>query len=144
MSKLRFSMTCGAAYDLAVGAAIALALRGLAAVLPIPYPQEPFYARMLGVLLVALGVFYAFAAHDLERNLRIVAGAIVARVVGGLYLVACAASGEIAPFFHVFGGVDLAFGIWHLVLLRSERRTAFLPLLLHGRAVPPDRKDPGR
>lgn len=125
-------MRAGAAYDLAVGLVIVTALEPLSRLLPIPFPTEPFYARMQGVLLIGLGTFYAFAAHDLDRNLRNVAGAIAIRTLGGLYLVGYVLTGTIAPFFSFFGAVDLAFGAWHLVLLRKERKASFWPLLLRG------------
>jgi hypothetical protein len=136
MSQLRISMIAGASYDVMVGLVLVVALEPLSRLLPIPFPAEPFYARMLGVLLAGLGVFYAFAAHDLERNLRCVAGAILIRLAGGGYLVAYAALSDIAPFFYVFGAADLAFGAWHLMLLHRERRIGWLPLLLRGAEVP--------
>lgn len=130
-------MRVGAAYDFAVGLSIVAALEQLSRVLPIPFPSEPFYARMQGVLLMGLGVFYAFAAHDLERNLRNVAGAIAVRTAGGLYLGIYALTGAIAPFFLAFAAADLAFAAWHAWLLRAERSARFLPLLLRGEAPPP-------
>lgn len=130
--RLRASMVVGTVYDLVVGLTIVVALKPLSAVVPIPFPAEPFYARMQGVLLMGLGVFYAFAAMDLERNLRNVAGAVLIRLVGGGYLVGYALAADISWFFHVFGALDLAFGAWHLALLRGERGIAFAPLLLRG------------
>lgn len=132
--RLRTSMVVGATYDLLVGATIVVALEPLSKLLPIPFPTEPFYARMQGVLLIGLGVFYAFAAHDLERNLRNVAGAIVIRLLGGAYLHASVVCADVAPFFHVFAAVDVALGLVHLWLLRTERRARFWPLLLRGEA----------
>lgn len=134
--RLRASMIVGATYDLLVGLTIVAALRPLSQITPIPFPDEPFYARMQGVLLIGLGVFYAFAAHDLERNLRNVAGAILIRLIGGGYLIAYTALGDISWFFYLFGVGDLLFGLWHLALLRRERGIQFLPLLRSGVEAP--------
>jgi len=125
-------MIVGATYDIIVGVIIVTALRPLSTITPIPFPDEPFYARMQGVLLLGLGIFYAFAAHDLERNLRNVAGAIAIRLIGGGYLIAYTALGDISWFFYLFGIGDVLFGAWHYVLLRRERGVFFLPLFLRG------------
>lgn len=133
MNGLRLSMGVGAVYDAALGLAIVLALEPLSRVLPIPFPAEPFYARMQGVLLLGLALFYAFAALDLERNLRIAAGAVAVRSVGGAYLLGYAATGAIAPCFLLFGAADLAFAVWHLAMMRRAG-VRFWPLLLRGEA----------
>ncbi len=125
-------MAVGAAYDLVLGAAVVTALEPLSRILPIPFPGEPFYARTQGVLLIGLGIFYAFAAHDLERSLRNVAGAIAARTMGGVYLIGYAWLEDVSWFFAVFGAADLLFAIWHWVLLRVEIKTGFWELLLFG------------
>lgn len=132
MSQLQRSMQVGAVYDIVVGLTIVTALEPLSRVLPIPFPSEPFYARMQGILLIGLGVLYALPALDLERNLRVVAGAIFVRAVGGGYLLGYTATGTIAPFFYVFALADLAFAIWHWILLRKERGIGFTRLLLRG------------
>lgn len=132
-TALSRSMAVGSCYDAALGLSIVLALEPLSKVLPIPFPSEPFYARMQGVFLIGLAVFYALPALDLERHLRVVAGAIFLRLLGGAYVIGYAATGEIAPFFHLFGAADLAFGIWHWALLVKERRVGFVATLL-GRA----------
>lgn len=129
-SPLATSMAVGSLYDAALGLSIVLALEPLSKVLPIPFPSEPFYARMQGVLLIGLAVFYALPALDLERHLRVVAGAIVLRLLGGAYVIGYALTGEIAPFFYVFGVADLAFGFWHAWLLRKERGIGFIATLL--------------
>lgn len=135
---LRRSMVAGALYDFALGLSILFALELLAVLLPIPLPREPFYARTQGALLLGLGTFYAFAAHDLQRNLRNVAGAIVARTVGGLYIsIYPLCDPSVSPFFLLFGGIDLLWAALHLYLLRRERVARFWPLLWRGEIVPP-------
>ncbi len=123
MTKLGFSMLVGAIYDALLGLSIVFALRPLSHVLPIPFPSEPFYARMQGIFLIGLSVFYALPALDLERHLRVVGGAIFLRLLGGAYVIGSAALGEVAPFFYLFGAVDVAFGLWHFVLLPRKTRT---------------------
>lgn len=131
-SKLRVTMWIGGVYDAVLGLSVILALEPLSRILPVPFPAEPFYARMQGVVLCGLAAFYLFAAHDLEKNLRNVAGAIFIRGAGGLYLAGYAATGKIAPFFHVFAWVDVGFAALHLWFLRSERGVKFWPLFLRG------------
>lgn len=133
---LRRSMLAGAIYDLLLGLSIVGALQVLGQLLPIPFPSEPFYARTQGVLLLGLATFYAFAALDLERNIRNVAGAIVARTVGGLY-VGCYPffDSEVSAFFVVFGLLDLAWAALHIYLLKREHVGHFWPLLLRGESA---------
>jgi hypothetical protein len=130
---LRASIGIGAAYDLVAGVSIAVALEPLSRLLPIPYPLEPFYARLCGVLLAGLGVLYSLAYFDIEQHLRIVAAAVLVRTAGGLFLAGYVLWPGAPWFFLVFGGIDLAFAAWHLVLLHTEARTPFWPLLFRGR-----------
>lgn len=129
-TPLSTSMAFGSIYDAVLGLSIVFALEPMSRILPIPFPAEPFYARMQGIFLIGLAVFYALPALDLERHLRVVAGAIFLRLLGGAYVIGYAATGEISPFFHAFGAADLAFGLWHWLLLRKERGAGFLETLL--------------
>ncbi len=129
---LRLSMGVGAAYDLLTGATIALLLEPLSRVLPIPFPAEPLYARLCGVLICGLGLFYLFAFLAIDRFLRNVAGAIAVRTAGGLFLIGYVTGVGGPGFLAVFGGIDLAFALWHLALLRLEARLPFWPLLVRG------------
>jgi hypothetical protein len=128
-SMLSRSMAAGSLYDGVLGLSILLALEPLSRILPIPFPSEPFYARMHGIFLLGLCLVYALPAIDLERHLRLVAVAILIRLGGGLYVIGYAATGEIAPFFHLFGAIDVVFGLWHLGLLHTERRAGVFDTL---------------
>lgn len=126
-------MIFGSIYDFVLGLSILCALEFLGRILPIPFPSEPFYARTQGVLLLGLGTFYAFAALDLAQNIRNVAGAIVARTVGGMYVATYPLfDAQVSSFFIVFGVLDLAWAALHLYLLHREGVARFWPLLLRG------------
>ncbi len=130
-------MAAGAVYDIVLGLSIAFCLRPLSQVLPIPFPDQPFYARVVGILLIGLGCFYSFAAFDLRANIRNVAGAIFIRTLGGFYLATYALMDEsVSWFFVLFGATDLAWALVHYVLLRTETRHAFVRLLVHGAGQP--------
>ena len=123
-------MAVGAVYDALLGLGIVLFLHRLSQLLSIPYPGEPIYARMTGVLLIGLAIFYGFAAHQVDRSLRNVAGAILIRALGGFYLIAYTLMGGVPKIFFLFGLVDLIFATWHWTLLRGRAR--FWKLLLSG------------
>lgn len=109
----------GATYDLLVGLAIAAALNWLPRFLPIPFPAEPIYARLCGVLLMGLGGMYAAAALAVPYSMGSVTVAIAIRTVGGLFLLfAPFLDSSISRFMAVFGAVDLFFGIWTYIALR--------------------------
>lgn len=128
--NLRRSMAAGAIYDLGLGLSIVVALEFLSSILPIPFPSEPFYARVVGVLLIGLGVFYGIAALDLRGHVRNVGGAVLVRTFGGTYLIAYAAlDASVSWCFLVFGIVDLMWALLHVVLLHHETNLTLRDLL---------------
>ena len=135
--RLRVSMQVGALYDLLLGLSIVMILEPLSTILPIPYPAEPFYARVVGVLLVALAGFYAMTAAELDRHIRNVGAAVFARTFGGLYLLIYATlDASVSWFFIVFGTLDLIFALWHTILLHKEAGIPLLTLIWHGERRP--------
>jgi len=119
---LRTALLVGGAYDLVVGLAIVLALRFLSQILPIPFPTEPIYARLCGVLLLGLAGFYTTTALTLPNSLPSVIAALGIRTLGGLYLAATPMlHPEAPPFLAMFGVVDLFFAGWLLYGLTVRR-----------------------
>lgn len=122
-APLRTSLLAGAAYDLAVGLSIVAALRPLSTVLPIPYPAEPIYARLCGVLLAGLGALYGATALALPHSALAARVAMLIRLGGGAFLVAAPlVDAGVPPFLAVFGAVDLAFAVWLAIALRIAAR----------------------
>ncbi len=122
-SPLRTALLAGAAYDLAVGLAILVGLRWLAEILPIPFPQEPVYARLCGVLLIGLAGFYTTTALTLPGSMPSVVAALAIRLLGGIYLLLVPWTEPEAPrFLAVFGAIDLLFGLWILLTFRDGER----------------------
>ena len=122
-NALRAALLVGAAYDFVVGLLIAAALQLLSTILPIPFPTEPIYARLCGVLLMGLGAFYATTALTLPQSKLSVLAAIGIRTVGGGFLtLAPLVDRGIAPFLAVFGAVDLVFALWFWIALRAASR----------------------
>lgn len=118
-NPLRAALFAGAIYDILVGLAIVFALRGLSQILPIPFPAEPLYARLCGVLLAGLGALYGAAAVTIPFSMASIYVAIAIRAAGGLFLLIVPFFDEsIARFFAVFGAVDLFFGLWTYIALR--------------------------
>lgn len=121
-NQLRLSLLVGAIYDIAAGLSIAVALQLLSQILPIPYPHEPIYARLCGVLMMGLGALYGAAALTIPYSMTSVFVAIAIRTVGGIFLlVAPFFDTTISRFMAVFGAIDLFFAIWTFVALRVAK-----------------------
>lgn len=112
-------MLAGATYDLVVGLVIAVALQWLSRWIPVPYPAEPLYARLCGILLMGLGALYGAAALTIPYSINSVCVAIGIRTVGGVFLLVMPFfDTTVSRFMAVFGAIDLFFAIWTFVALR--------------------------
>ncbi|MFN0207359.1 MAG: hypothetical protein ACKVS6_13725 [Planctomycetota bacterium] len=122
-NQLRLALLVGAIYDIAVGLSIAVALQLLSPILQIPYPAEPIYARLCGVLMMGLGLLYGAAALTIPYSMTSVFVAIWIRTAGGIFLlVAPFFDTNVSRFMAVFGAIDLFFAIWTFVALRIAKR----------------------
>lgn len=122
-NALRLALFAGAIYDIVAGLSIAIAIRPLSQILPIPLPAEPIYARLCGVLLTGLGTLYAAAALSIPYSMGSVKVAVGIRASGGVFLLFAPFFDSAIPrFLAVFGAIDLFFGIWTFVALRIGTR----------------------
>jgi hypothetical protein len=128
---LRSSLIAGAIYDALLGFGMLLQLQRLADFLSLKLPPQLLYPRSVGVLLVALGLFYFLAAADCARSLRGAAGAVVVRAGGGAFVLG---HGIVDGEFAIVGMglVDLAWAALHLVLLQRASGRGLGVVLLRG------------
>lgn len=85
----------------------------------VSYPQELMYFRFAGLLLFILPFFYIQAALKPDQERGIVAGAIIARFSGFIFLGIHYFFFKAEFIFFFFGLIDLFFGIWHLLFFPS-------------------------
>jgi hypothetical protein len=110
-------LAVGAAYDGVFALAILLAPRPAAALLRLPFPADPVFLYLNGVLLAILAGVYAAAARDPRRYGAVAPVSAVGRVAGfGLF--AWAWSGGRPAIFLALGLADLAIGVVTLALWR--------------------------
>lgn len=122
-NPLRTALCVGALYDLVLGFSIVVGLQWLALLLPVPYPADPVYARLCGVLLIGLGSFQGAAGITLPSSIPSVHVTIAIRLFGALFLLAApVVDRSVAPFLAIFGAVDGIFGLWVLGTLRRALR----------------------
>ncbi len=112
---LAVSLRLGALYDVSFAVAMLVAPGLLARGFSLPLPSEPFYLRLIAVLLAMVAFTYLVAARDPSAHRALVAIAILGRVAGFLAL-ALSAAGE--PHLAGLWGpafVDLGFALFQAV-----------------------------
>jgi hypothetical protein len=123
-NALRVALFVGSFYDFVLGLAITVGLQWLALLVPIPYPADPVYARLCGVLLMGLAVFNAAAGITLPSSIPSVHASIAIRTAGALFLLAAPVFDKgVAPFLAIFGALDGVFALWTLGTLRRALRS---------------------
>lgn len=115
LRALRATLVAGALYDFAFAALMLLAPRVLASVFALPLPGEPFYLRLIAVLLSILGATYLYTARDPAAVPGLVGLAVAGRLAGFAVLAASAAGRpELSGLWGAALG-DLAFAVAHAV-----------------------------
>lgn len=112
---LEGSLVAGAVYDLLFAVVLVAAPQVPARLLDLPLPGERFYLWILAVLLAMVAALYLAAARDPRRYSAIIAVAIAGRIAGGLALGLAALAGQGLDGLYTLAGIDLAFGLAHLL-----------------------------
>jgi hypothetical protein len=107
---LALTMGFGAIFDFAFAAAILVVPHASSTLLGIPLPDDPFYLRLVAVLLVILGAVYLLPARAPERFHAIAPISASGRVLG-FVLFALAWSHGRPPAFLALGLTDLALAL---------------------------------
>jgi len=130
---LGLTMLAGAIYDWAVGLPILFAPGFITGLFGLPFPTDLMYFRGGGMIFVTLPFFYLLAYVNAERNIAVVAAAIVVRSLGfAFFIIHSLFLGE-PLIFTLFGLADLAFAIVHYYFLRRSGYGLWRTLLTAGR-----------
>jgi hypothetical protein len=117
MTKSALTLFFFSLYLFALGAILLIAPNWFLGLFEIPATTE-VWIRVVGMLVVFLGVYYLIAARHnflpfLEASVRI-------RIAVLLFLTAFVALKWAPATLLLFGGVDLAGAVWTFLTLRSE------------------------
>jgi hypothetical protein len=122
LRALSATLVAGAIWDFAFAATMLVAPRMLEVTLSLPLPGEPFYLRVIAVLLAIAGGFYWLTARDPRGRRPFVALAIAGRFAGFLLLAWSALERPGLAGLWVAAGGDLFFALAHAVTGRTLRR----------------------
>ena len=122
LRALAATLVTGALYDFAFAALMLFAPQLLGDAFALPLPGEPFYLRLIAVLLAIAGATYLVAARDPAATPALVRLAVVGRLAGSVALASSAAGRpELAGLWGAAAG-DFAFGVAHAVTGRRLLR----------------------
>lgn len=107
--RLGAALAFGAAYDALFAVAILLCGRPAAALLRLPFPDDPVFLYLNGVLLLLIAAIYAVAAREPERYRAIGLVSCAGRVLGFALFAWAWTSGRPVTFL-ALGFADLAIG----------------------------------
>ena len=117
MTKSAQSLFFFALYLFGLGTVLLVAPNRLLGLFDIA-PTTEVWIRVVGMLVLFLGVYYVSAAR--ANFLPILEASVRVRVAVPLFFGAFVALGWAAPALLLFGGVDLAGAVWTFLTLRSE------------------------
>ena len=117
MTKSAQSLFFFALYLFGLGTVLLVAPNWLLGLFDIA-PTTEVWIRVVGMLVLFLGVYYVSAAR--ANFLPILEASVRVRVAVPLFFGAFVALGWAAPALLLFGGVDLAGAVWTFLTLRSE------------------------
>jgi len=110
---LGWTFALAALSDWGVGLPLLFVPRFLVPLLGLPPAENDVYIRLVGLLLVVVGLFYLVTSIDPERYLRNVGVAILGRILGPIFylIYIFAFNGE--RIFWAFVVLNIAFAIAH-------------------------------
>ncbi len=114
LRALSITLILGAVYDFLFAALILAAPRSLSQALALPLPGEPFYLRVLAVLLAMAGAVYLVAARRPGELAPLVWIAVVGRFAGFAVMAASALHRPELTGLWLPASGDLAFSLAHL------------------------------
>ena len=132
MSKAAFSVKASCVYIIALGLALALVPNLVLSVLRMP-PTSEIWIRVLGVVIINIGVFFWVAART--ESVALFRTSVVVRPLALLWFGAFVLLGLVSPVLLLFGVIEAAGALWTWLALRTEVRAG-------KRAYPASRIDP--
>jgi hypothetical protein len=119
MSAAAFSLKVFAVYLAGLGLGLLAAPNPLLTLFGFP-PSHEVWVRVLGVVVINLGVYYWYGAMSDARPLF--AASVATRLFVLIAFVGLVVAGQVQPMLILFGAIDAAGGLWTLWALRSASR----------------------
>ncbi len=132
MSKAAFSIKASCCYILVLGLALVLVPNLVLSAVRLP-PTSEVWIRVLGVVVLNIGIFYWIAAQT--ESVALFRASVVVRPLVLVWFAGFVALGLASPMLLVFGAVEVAGALWTWLAMRSEQREG-------QRAFPASRIDP--
>jgi hypothetical protein len=132
MSKAAFTIKASCVYILALGLALVLVPNLVLSVLRMP-PTSEVWIRVLGVVIVNIGIFFWVAART--ESAALFRTSVVVRPLALLWFGAFVLLGLAPTMLLLFGVIEAAGALWTWLALRTEVRQG-------QRAYPASRIDP--
>ncbi len=118
---LRVSLALGGLADLGLAALLALAPEPVFSLLALPLPNEPFYLRLLIVLVSMAAALYLLAAYDPMAYAGNVLVAIAGRFGAGMVMATAAVGRDDLRGLYLLAAIELLFATVHAVCWRPTR-----------------------
>jgi hypothetical protein len=118
LRRLGTTMLIGAIYDVIVAMFGLFFPRWIASLTGIVMPSNLFYFYLWPMIHLVFASFYVLAWMDVKRNIVIVTGAIIARMLYAVFVFASISMLGIRPWWAIPGAISLGLAIIHYVLLR--------------------------
>ena len=119
MSKAAFSIKASCCYILVLGLALVLVPNLVLSALRMP-PTSEIWIRVLGVVVINIGVFYWIAAQT--ESVALFRASVVVRPLVLVWFAGFVVLGLTSPMLLVFGAVEVVGALWTWLALRSEQR----------------------
>lgn len=132
MSKTAFTVKASCCYIIALGLGLALVPTLVLATLRMP-PTSEVWIRVLGVVIVNIGIFFWVVAHT--EAVALFRASVYVRPLALVWFVAFVSLGLAPPQLLVFGVIEAAGALWTWLAMRSDQRQG-------QRAYPASRIDP--
>lgn len=119
MSRSAFTLKVFGIYLIVLGPGLILLPNLILSLVGIS-PTSEVWIRVVGVLVLNIGIYYGVAAQSEARPLFLVS--VYTRALVFVSFVVFALSGLVSPAVILFGSVDLAGGLWTLFTLSVEKK----------------------
>jgi hypothetical protein len=118
-TALSWSLRAGALYDALFAFLLVAFPEQIAAIFRLPLPGERFYLWLIALFLTSLAAFYILLARNPPGQREFLRLAIATRLAGAVVLGAAASGRDDLRGLWLIAGLDLLFGVVHLVLSRT-------------------------
>ena len=119
MSKAAFSIKASCCYIIALGLALVLVPNLVLSAMRMP-PASDVWIRVLGVVVINIGIFFWVAART--EAVDLFRASVVIRPLVLVWFAAFVALGLASPMLLVFGVIEAAGALWTWLALRSDQR----------------------